>query len=259
MNKELVRALSRRMQRAVFLAFALSCCAVAAGRAQVACVVPVRGVATGSVYGIRELPAGDVLIGLPSPGLRSNGYSLARRVLFETAGLGIDDELFPGHTVGDELLRPSVIYARALLGLREAVEVHAFAHVTGGGIAGNLVRVLPPGVDAVVRRGSWPQPRIFAEVAAAGDVAPDEMARVFNLGIGMIAVVAADAADAAIESLARSGHDLQRHGLEPGPRFKHLLDAVREAQLEGIVTTPRQALELVERLVAEGQASGDTK
>jgi phosphoribosylformylglycinamidine cyclo-ligase len=177
------------------------------------------------------LPAGvapgDELVGLASPGLRSNGYSLARAALLERAGRGLDEPAWPGAdaTLGDELLRPSVIYAPALLALRRAVDVHAFAHVTGGGIPGNLVRVLPADADAVVRRGSWPEPRIFAEVAAAGEVAADEMARVFNLGIGMVAVVAPGAADAAIESLGRSGHDAFQMGeIAQGGRRVHFSD-----------------------------------
>jgi phosphoribosylformylglycinamidine cyclo-ligase len=176
------------------------------------------GFCVGRVGRERLLPAGvrpgDVLVGLASPGLRSNGYSLARAALLDRAGRRLDEPAWPGAhvTLAEELLRPSVIYAKALLALREVVEVHAFAHVTGGGIPGNLVRVLPADADAVVRRGSWPEPRIFAEVAAAGDVAPDEMARVFNLGVGMIAVVASDGADAAIESLGRSGHEAFRMG-----------------------------------------------
>ena len=135
--------------------------------------------------------AGDVLVGLPSPGLRSNGYSLARRVLFERAGLALDDELFPGHSVADELLRPSVIYAPAVQRLLGDVDVRAVAHITGGGIVGNLPRVLPAGVDAVVERSAWEVPRVFAEIQRLGDVSDDEMARVFNLGLGMVVVRAA--------------------------------------------------------------------
>jgi phosphoribosylformylglycinamidine cyclo-ligase len=133
--------------------------------------------------------AGDVLLGIPSPGLRSNGYSLARRVLFERAGLALEDELFPGHTVVDELLRPSVIYAPAVRALLGDVDVRAVAHITGGGLVGNLPRVLPEGVDAELERSAWEVPRVFAEIQRHGDVADDEMARVFNLGLGMVVVV----------------------------------------------------------------------
>ena len=149
---------------------------------------------------------GDVLVGLPSPGLRSNGYSLARRVLLDRAGLGLDDELFAGHTVGDELLRPSVIYAPAVARLLGDVDVRAVAHITGGGLVGNLPRVLPGGVDAELERTAWEVPRVFAEIQRLGEVADDEMARVFNLGLGMVVVVPADDAARALSVLSAAGH-----------------------------------------------------
>jgi phosphoribosylformylglycinamidine cyclo-ligase len=142
------------------------------------------------ITGDRVAP-GDVLLGLPSPNLRSNGYSLARRVLLERAGLPLDGPAWPGahHSLADELLAPSVIFAPAVGALAGAVDVHAVAHVTGGGIAGNLGRVLPRGCGAVIERGSWDVPRIFGEIQVRGDVSDDEMARVFNLGLGMVVVV----------------------------------------------------------------------
>ncbi len=155
----------------------------------------------------RDVAAGDAVIGVGSPGLRSNGYSLARKVLFGHAGRKVDEPAWPGadRTLGEELLVPSVIYSPALRRLAGAVDVRALAHVTGGGIPGNLVRVLPSGVGAVVRRGTWPEPRIFAEIAAAGGVSGDEMARVFNLGLGMLVVVGAAEADAAVAELETAG------------------------------------------------------
>jgi phosphoribosylformylglycinamidine cyclo-ligase len=150
--------------------------------------------------------AGDVLIGLPSPGLRSNGYSLARRVLFDRAGLGLDDELFGGRTVADELLEPSVIYAPAVSGLFGDVDVRAVAHITGGGIVGNLPRVLPPGVDARLDRRAWEVPPIFGEIQRRGEIGDEEMARVFNLGLGMVVVVPPDDAARTLAALRRSGH-----------------------------------------------------
>lgn len=170
------------------------------------------GFCVGVAERARLLPAGvavgDLVIGLASPGLRSNGYSLARRVLLERAGLPLDGPAWPGagHTLADELLRPSVIYAPALAALRRAVPVHAFAHVTGGGLPGNLVRVLPADVDAVVRRGTWPVPPIFAEIQRLGAVSDDEMAAVFNLGVGMVALVPPAAVDPAIRLLGDHGH-----------------------------------------------------
>ncbi|HKA03612.1 MAG TPA: phosphoribosylformylglycinamidine cyclo-ligase [Acidimicrobiales bacterium] len=135
---------------------------------------------------------GDAVVGLLSPGLRSNGYSLARRVL------GADAAFV------DELLRPSVIYSPRMAALRTAVPVHGFAHITGGGLPGNVTRVLPSGCDAVIRAGSWPVPPIFGEIQRRGGVADDEMRRVFNLGIGMIAVVPVDAVDTALGVLGRA-------------------------------------------------------
>ncbi len=153
-----------------------------------------------------HLSAGDVLIGLPSPGLRSNGYSLARRVLFERAGLKLDDELFPGHTVVDELLRPSVIYAPAVTRLLGDVDVRALAHVTGGGLVGNVPRILPQGVDAQLDRSAWEVPRVFGEIQRLGEIGDEEMARVFNLGIGMVAVVPPDDMARALALLRDAGH-----------------------------------------------------
>jgi len=148
---------------------------------------------------------GDVLIGLPSPGLRSNGYSLARRALLEEAARPLDAAAWPGSssTLADELLRPSVIYTPAVLAvLRAGLEVHAVAHITGGGLPGNLPRVLPSGVDALIDRSTWDVPRIFGEIQAAGAVSDDEMTRVFNLGIGMVVVVAPEAAGAVCAALS---------------------------------------------------------
>jgi len=135
---------------------------------------------------------GDVLLALPSPGLRSNGYTLARRLLFDVAGKGLDDPAWedPGApTVADELLRPSVIYAPAIRTLLDAVPVHSVAHITGGGLPGNLNRVIGDAADAVIDPSSWEPPRIFGELARIGDVEVDEMRRVFNLGVGMVVAV----------------------------------------------------------------------
>ena len=150
---------------------------------------------------------GDALVGLASPGLRSNGYSLARQALLVVAGRRLDGPAWDGasRTLGDELLEPSVIYAPAIRALLAAVDVHGVAHITGGGLPGNVPRVLPDGCGAVVNRGSWEVPRIFGEVQRAGGVSDDEMARVFNLGLGMVAVVPASEVGTAIEVLAGAG------------------------------------------------------
>jgi len=171
------------------------------------------GFAVGVVERSQILPsgvrAGDAIIGIASPGLRCNGYSLARRALLDRAGRSLDDPAWRGahHSLGEELLVPSVIYAKALLELRRHVPVHAFVHVTGGGIPGNLVRILPAHAHAVVRRGRWEEPRIFGEIQAAGDVADDEMEQVFNLGLGMLAVLPRGEAHRALDTVRNAGHD----------------------------------------------------
>ncbi|MYH71002.1 MAG: phosphoribosylformylglycinamidine cyclo-ligase [Acidimicrobiia bacterium] len=155
-----------------------------------------------------DVRAGDTLIGLPSPGLRCNGYSLARRLYFEVANRGLDDPAWEGssQSVADELLLPSVIYAPAIRHMLAKVEAKAIAHVTGGGIVGNLERVLPDKVDAVVDRSSWELPPVFSELQRIGDVADEEMAKVFNLGLGMIVAVRDKDATKAIDLLRTGGH-----------------------------------------------------
>ncbi len=151
---------------------------------------------------------GDVLVALPSPGLRSNGYSLARRLLFDVAGRSVDDPAWDGAgapTVGEELLVPSVIYAPFIRALTEAVEVHGIAHITGGGLPGNLNRALGERTDAVVDPGSWEWPRIFSELQQLGSVSTDEMRSVFNLGVGMVVVVPSEAAHRAVDTLRTAG------------------------------------------------------
>jgi phosphoribosylformylglycinamidine cyclo-ligase len=155
----------------------------------------------------RDVAVGDVLVGIESPGLRCNGYTLARRALLERAGRALDEPAWPGAdaSLADELLRPSVIYAPTLATLRATVDVHAFAHVTGGGLPGNVNRVLPPDGDARITRGRWPEPRIFGEVQRAGGVADAEMASVFNLGVGMVAVVPDADATRAVAAIEAAG------------------------------------------------------
>jgi phosphoribosylformylglycinamidine cyclo-ligase len=163
----------------------------------------------GTQLGPERVRPGDAVVGLPSPGLRSNGYSLARHVLLERAGLALDGPAWKGaaHSVADELLRPSVIYAPAVVAARAAAgeALHACAHVTGGGIVGNLPRALPEGLGAVLERSSWEEPRIFAEIARLGGVAGDEMDRVFNRGIGMVLMVDPAGVDAVLDALATAG------------------------------------------------------
>jgi len=164
-----------------------------------------------AVLGPERVRAGDALVAMASSGLHSNGYSLVRRVF---AGTPLDTP-FGNATLGDELLVPTRIYARDCLALAAECEVHAFAHVTGGGLAGNLARVLPGTADAVVDRATWtPQP-IFERIARAGAVAQADMERTFNLGVGMVAVVAD--ADAALDVLRARGVSAWRLGeVRPG-------------------------------------------
>ena len=169
-----------------------------------------------------EVSQGDVLLGLPSPGLRSNGYSLARRVLLDLHGRNLDEPAFDGShdSLADELLRPSVIYAPAIGRLLREVDVRAVAHITGGGIVGNLARVLPDDLDAVVHRGSWEVPRIFTEIQRLGEVSDDEMERVFNLGVGMVVVVPVRDEFKALDVLRSAGHRAARIGeVVPGSRL----------------------------------------
>jgi len=156
-----------------------------------------------------KVSPGDVLIGIPSPGLRSNGYSLARHVYFTMAGRTIDGPAWDGDgapSVADELLVPSVIYAPAIKVLTQQVSVHSVAHITGGGIGGNLNRVISSTTDAVVDRNAWKAPRVFDEIQRLGSVSDDEMAKVFNLGVGMIVTVPLAERDLAIDVLGHQGH-----------------------------------------------------
>jgi phosphoribosylformylglycinamidine cyclo-ligase len=163
----------------------------------------------GSQLGSERVRAGDAVVGLASPGLRSNGYTLARHVLLERAGLGLDEPAWAGagHSVADELLRPSVIYTPAVLAVRDDLgeALHACAHITGGGIVGNLPRVLPDGLGAALDRSAWDEPRVFSEIQRLGDVAEGEMDRVFNRGIGMALVVEPGRADDAVSTLEAAG------------------------------------------------------
>ncbi len=177
------------------------------------------------VDGPARTAAGDVALAVASPGLRSNGYSLARRALLVEAGRDLDGPAWEGASasLADELLRPSVIYTPAILALLGAVDVHAVAHITGGGLPGNLPRVLAPDLDAVVDGPGWSIPRIFTEIADAGGVDDAEMLRVFNLGIGMVVIVPAGHVDEAVSVLGGAGHEAFVLGrLVPGSGRVHV-------------------------------------
>jgi phosphoribosylformylglycinamidine cyclo-ligase len=156
-----------------------------------------------AVLGPDRVRAGDAVVALASSGLHSNGYSLVRRVV-RMAGLRLTEPA-PGldRPLGEELLEPTRIYARDCLALAAATEVHAFAHVTGGGLAGNLARVLPATLDAVVDRSTWRRPAVVDLIGRLGPVEPAELERTVNLGVGMVAVVPDGAA--AVRLLAERG------------------------------------------------------
>jgi phosphoribosylformylglycinamidine cyclo-ligase len=164
----------------------------------------------------RSIAPGDALLGLASSGAHSNGYSLVRKIL-ERARLDLTAD-FHGRSLGEAILAPTRIYVKPVLELIERIPVKGLAHITGGGITGNVPRMLPAGTRAVIRKASWPRPALFDWLQREGGVAEDEMHRVFNCGIGL--VVAVDAADAAraTELLRAAGETVYAVGaIEKGP------------------------------------------
>jgi phosphoribosylformylglycinamidine cyclo-ligase len=165
------------------------------------------------VLGSERVREGDVILAMGSSGLHSNGFALVRHAILGAARMRLDryvDEL--ESTLGECLLTPTRIYARQCLALVEEVEVHAFAHITGGGLASNLSRVVPDGLDAELDRGSWALPRLFRFIAEHGGVPDAEMERTFNNGVGMVAIVRADDEDRALAVLHRHGLHAWRAG-----------------------------------------------
>ncbi|MGH8582706.1 MAG: phosphoribosylformylglycinamidine cyclo-ligase [Gammaproteobacteria bacterium] len=153
---------------------------------------------------------GDVVLGLASSGPHANGYSLIRRVLRDS---GADlNQPFAGQTLGEVLLAPTRIYVRALLRLLREVEVHSLAHITGGGFIDNLPRVIPAGLRTVIHTAAWPRPAIFDWVREHGRIAPREMLRTFNCGIGMAVIVPRQAASAAQALLTEQGETVYEIG-----------------------------------------------
>lgn len=157
---------------------------------------------------------GDVLIGLPSTGVHSNGFSLVRKALFEQAGYTVETRLpeLSDRTLGDVLLTPTKIYVKALMPLFEADLVHGVAHITGGGFIENVPRMLPEGLAARIELGSWPVPPIFDVIERTGDVDHMEMFNIFNMGIGMVVAVPADREDEVMNLLANAGEQGYRIG-----------------------------------------------
>ena len=162
-----------------------------------------------AVLGPERVRADDVVVAMGSSGLHSNGYVLARRVLLAHAGLDLQMPV-PGAgdsapSLGELLLTPTRIYALDCLALAAACEVHAFAHITGGGLAGNLARVIPTGLTAVLDRGTWALPEMVSTIGRLGEVSRHELERTFNCGVGMVAVLPTAAVDTALELLAERG------------------------------------------------------
>jgi phosphoribosylformylglycinamidine cyclo-ligase len=144
----------------------------------------------------RGVSAGDVLLALPSAGLHTNGYSLARKLFFEVAGYSTETRLEAlGMTVGEALLQPHLSYLRPLEGLLDTGVIKALAHITGGGLVENVPRVLPEGAAVEIRRGSWPVPPVFRLMQEIGNVSEPEMHRTFNMGVGMVVICSPEDAD----------------------------------------------------------------
>ena len=163
---------------------------------------------------------GDILLGLASSGVHSNGFSLVRRIAADN-GWKLDRpaRFDPDMILGDALLAPTRIYVKALLPDLRAGRVKGLAHITGGGLLENIPRVLPPGVHAYIDVAAWPLPPLFAWLQAGGSIEPGELARTFNCGIGMVLVVAPELAEAVTDSVTAAGETVHRIGaVEAGPR-----------------------------------------
>ncbi|EOS55047.1 phosphoribosylformylglycinamidine cyclo-ligase [Paenibacillus barengoltzii] len=158
------------------------------------------------VNGSRIAP-GDTVIGLASSGVHSNGFSLVRKLLLEEAGYALTDKLpeLGGASLGDVLLTPTKLYVKPVLALLEKVDVKGMAHITGGGFIENIPRVLPEGVDVEINCGSWPILPIFDLLQKKGNVSNRDMFTTFNMGIGLVIVVAEDQAEAAVAALKQAG------------------------------------------------------
>ena len=166
----------------------------------------------------KTIRKGDVILGLASSGLHSNGYTLVRNICFKKAGLKMTDtpDELAGDVLGDVLLEPTRIYVRPIVKLLLKYKVkrivHSMAHITGGGLVGNIPRVLPKDCNAVIKKSSWPVPKIFAFLQKIGPVEENEMFKVFNMGIGFVLIVAEDFANSIAKKLSRFGEKVYRIG-----------------------------------------------
>jgi phosphoribosylformylglycinamidine cyclo-ligase len=183
------------------------------------------GFCVGAVERTRVLTGGrikpdDTILGLASSGIHSNGFSLVRRIIREQGwNLGQRYPAEPSRTLGQTLLEPTRIYVRSLLPLIQGEKVRGLAHITGGGLLENIPRVLPANCHAWIDAGAWPFPNVFELLREGGKIAPQEMARTFNCGVGMAVIVAADEAKSVERALEQAGETVYRIGqVEQGPR-----------------------------------------
>ncbi len=155
------------------------------------------------------IASGDIIIGISSNGLHSNGFSLVRKIFFELYNFSLSNHIPElGKTLGDELLRPTRIYVRAINTLKEnQIPIKGLAHITGGGITGNLRRILPDGLSAIVRKDTWPEQPIFGLIKDLGKIPNDEMMRTFNMGIGYIVVLSEEYTEKTISTLKGKGFE----------------------------------------------------
>jgi len=160
-----------------------------------------------AILGADRVRPGDVVLGLGSSGIHANGYSLVRHVLLDIARLPLDGHVEEfGRTLGEELLEPCRIYAQHCLALTRETDVHAYAHITGGGLASNLARVIPDGLTAALDRRAWNPLPVFGYISSHGRIARGEMEKAFNMGIGMVVIVAADQGEAVLKYIRAQKH-----------------------------------------------------
>ncbi|HLF70469.1 MAG TPA: phosphoribosylformylglycinamidine cyclo-ligase, partial [Actinomycetota bacterium] len=154
-----------------------------------------------------SIQVGDVVLGIESSGLHSNGYSLVRKILLSDMKLDLEDRPIElGHTLGEELLRPTVIYSSVVGALMEEVDVHGLSHITGGGLPENVGRIMPEGLSAHIAKRSWEPHPIFGLISSLGQVEEREMFSTFNMGIGMVVVVQPEASNHALDVIRSRGH-----------------------------------------------------
>ena len=169
------------------------------------------------IIGGQDIVAGDVVLGLPSSGAHSNGYSLVRKIIARS-NPDLDAPFDGSKTLADAIMAPTRIYVKPMLALINALPVKGMAHITGGGITENVPRVLPENVKAVINKASWQRPKLFDWLQREGNVAESEMHRVFNCGIGMVVVVAREKRRAGAQAAQRGGRNGGRDWLNRGAR-----------------------------------------